>query len=135
MIIMKKVMLTMAGMLFMGVVAIQAQSQDTTIAPQQQQQRDTTVAPPQSQDPQQQQQQPEKQEGSYQLRDMTAVQASEVPAALRETLQGGSNYKGWEDPTTKIYRSRNSDLFVVQIMDGTETKTYRFDRNGKPIEE
>ena len=128
---MKKVMLTMAGMLFIGIAAIQAQSQDTTVAPQPQ--RDTTVAPPQTPTPEPQQ--PEKQEGSYQLRDMSVVQASEVPAALRETLQGGPDYKGWEDPTTKIYRSKNSDLFIVQIMDGTETKTFKFDRNGKPIEE
>jgi hypothetical protein len=128
MIIMKKIMLMMVGMLFIGIVAVQAQSQDTTITPQQQ--RDTTVAP---QTPEMQQ--PEQEEGSFQLRDMTTLQASEVPASLRETLQGGSEYKGWDDPTTKIYRSRNSDLFVVQIMDGTETKTFRFDRDGKPIEE
>jgi hypothetical protein len=127
MIIMKKGMLMMVGMLFIGIVAVQAQLQDTTVAPQ----RDTTMTPTQTPDPQQ----PEQQEGSYQLRDMTAVQTSEIPAALRETLQGGTDYKGWDDPTTKIYRSRNSDLFVVQIMDGTETKTFRFDRDGKPIEE
>lgn len=69
------------------------------------------------------------------LRDMTALQASEIPATLRETLQGNSQYRGWDDPTTKIYRNRTSDLFVVQIMDGTQTKSYRFDRNGKPIEQ
>ena len=120
----------MVGMLFIGIVAVQAQSQDTTVI----QQRDTTVLPPET--PQPQPQQPEKQqEGSYQLRDMTALQASEIPATLRESLQGNDKFKGWDDPTTKIYRNKTSDLFVVQIMDGTETKTYRFDRNGKPIEE
>ena len=128
---MKKVMLTMAGMLFMGIVAVQAQSQDTTIAPTPQ--RDTTVAPPEQ--PQPEPQQPEKREGSYMLRDMTALSASEIPAPLRETLQAGPEYKGWDDPTTKIYRNQTSDLFVVQIMDGTQTKSYRFDKNGKPIEE
>lgn len=121
---MKKVMLTLAGMLFIGIVALQAQSQDTTVLPRQ----DTTVAP--TPEPEQ----PEQQEGSYMLRDMTALQASEIPSTLRETLQGDSQYKGWDDPTTKIYRNRTSDLFVVQIMDGTETKTHRFDRNGKPID-
>lgn len=126
---MKKVMMTMAGMLFIGVVAVQAQSQDTTVLPRQ----DTTVLPEPA--PQPEPQQPERKEGSYMLRDMTALQASEVPAALRETLTTGSDYKGWDDPTTKIYRNKTSDLFVVQIMDGTQTKTYRFDKNGKPIEE
>src|SRR5690349_8334588 len=129
MIIMKKGMLMMVGMLFIGIVAVQAQSQDTTALPK----SDTTVAPPET--PMPQQQQPEKKEGSYQLRDMTVLQASEIPAVLRETLQGNSKYKGWEDPTTKVYRNKTSDIFVVQIMDGTETHEYRFDRNGKPIEE
>ena len=129
---MKKVILTMVGMLFMGIVAVQAQSQDTTIAPQQ---RDTTVAPTQTPEPQEQEQQPEKQEGSYQLRDMTVLQLSEVPSALRETLQGNDEYKGWDDPTTKIYTNKTNDEFVVQIMDGTETKSFRFDKNGKPIED
>ena len=129
---MKKVMLMMVGMLFIGIIAVQAQSQDTTIAPQQ---RDTTVAPTQTPEPQEQDQQPEKQEGSYQLRDMTVLQLSEVPSALRETLQGSTEYKGWDDPTTKIYTNKTNDEFVVQIMDGTETKSFRFDKNGKPIED
>ena len=126
---MKKVMLTMAGMLFIGVVAVQAQSQDTTVLPRQ----DTTVVPEPAPTPEPQPE-PEKQEGSYMLRDMTALQASEIPSTLRETLTANSQYKGWDDPTTKIYRNKTSDLFVVQIMDGTETKSYRFDKNGKPIE-
>jgi len=130
---MKKVMLTMAGMFFAGIIAVHAQSQDTTVAPQK---RDTTVAPTQTTpEPQEQQQQPEKQEGSYQLRDMTVLQLSEVPSSLRETLLGNTEYKGWEDPTTKIYTNKTNDEFVVQIMDGTETKSFRFDKNGKRIED
>jgi hypothetical protein len=125
---MKKVMLTIAGMLFIGVVALQAQSQDTTVLPR----RDTTVTP---ELPQQPPAEPEQEEGSQMLRDMTTLSASEIPAALRETLQAGPEYKGWDDPTTKIYRNKTGDQFVVQIMDGTETKSYKFDRNGKPIEE
>jgi hypothetical protein len=132
MIIMKKVMLMMVGMLFIGIIAVQAQSQDTTVAPQQ---RDTTVTPPQTTPEEQDQQQPEKQEGSYQLRDMTVLQLSEIPSALRETLQGNTEYKGWDDPTTKIYTNKTNDEFVVQIMDGTETKTFRFDKNGKKVED
>jgi hypothetical protein len=130
MIVMKKVMMTIAGMLFIGVVAVQAQSQDTTTLPRQ----DTTVVPEPAPTTPETQPEQEKQEGSYMLRDMTALQASEIPATLRESLQSNSQYKGWDDPTTKIYRNKTSDLYVVQIMDGTETKSYRFDRNGKPIE-
>ena len=119
----------MAGMLFAGTIAVQAQSQDTTVAPIQ---RDTTVTPTPTPE---EEQQPEQKEGSYQLRDMTALQLSEIPSALRETLQGDTKYKGWDDPTTKIYTNKTKDEFAVQIMDGTETKTYRFDKNGKPIDD
>jgi hypothetical protein len=66
---------------------------------------------------------------------MTVLQLSEIPSALRESLQGNSEYKGWDDPTTKIYTNNTKDEYVVQIMDGTETKTFRFDKDGKPIED
>ncbi len=70
--------------------------------------------------------------GSIKLKDMTALKSTEIPASLRETLQG-AQYKGWDASTSKIYRNQTSDLYVVQITDGTMTKTYRFDKQGKPI--
>lgn len=115
---MKKVMLTVAGMLFVSVLAVQAQ-QDTTVVPQ----RDTTVQPAP---------QPQPEEGSTFLRDMTKVQATEIPAPLRQTLQA-PEYKGWDASTSTIYTSKSKDLYIVEIFDGTMTKTYRFDKNGKPM--
>lgn len=116
---MKKIMLTLAGLLFVSILAVQAQ-QDTTVLPQQ----DTSM--------QQQQPEPQQQEGSTFLRDMTKVQATEIPAPLRQTLQG-PEYKGWDASTSTIYKSKNDDLYIVEIFDGTMTKTYRFDKNGKPL--
>jgi hypothetical protein len=115
---MKKLMMIAASMLIGGVVAVQAQ--DTTSFKKQ----DSTSmqqTPTQTQQP-----------GSIQLRDMTALKSTEIPASLRETLQA-PQYKGWDDASSKIYRNQTSDLYVVQIQDGTMTKTYRFDKNGKPI--
>jgi hypothetical protein len=114
---MKKIMMIAAGALFMGTVAVQAQ--DTTSFKRSD---STSLQQPATQ------QQP----GSTQLRDMTALKSTEIPASLRETLQG-TQYKGWDASTTKIYRNQTSDLYVVQIQDGTMTKTYRFDKEGKPI--
>jgi hypothetical protein len=112
---MKKLVMIAAGMLFMGVVAVQAQ--DTTSYKK----SDSTGL-----------QQPTQRPGSVQLRDMTSLKSTEIPAALRETLQA-PQYKGWDAATSKIYRNQTSDLYVVQIQDGTMTKTYRFDKEGKPI--
>jgi hypothetical protein len=118
---MKKVMLTVAGLLFVSVLAVQAQ-EDTTVL-----QRDTTVQPQT-----QPQTEPQQEEGSTFLRDMAKVQATEIPAPLRQTLQA-PEYKGWDASTSTIYRSQNSDLYIVEIFDGTMTKTYRFDKNGKAL--
>jgi hypothetical protein len=115
---MKKVIMIVAGALFVSVVAVQAQ--DTTSFKR----TDSTNVS--------QEQQPTQQPGSIQLRDMTVLQSTEVPATLRETLQA-DQYKGWDEATSKIYRNQTSDLYVVQIQDGTMTKTYRFDKDGKPI--
>lgn len=99
--------------------AFAAQAQDTTSFKRQ----DSSSV---SQQPTQQPQQ------SIKLKDMTVLKSTEVPASLRETLQA-PQYKGWDAATSKIYRNQTSDLYVVQIQDGTMTKTYRFDKDGKPI--
>lgn len=116
---MKKLIMIAAGALFMGTVAVQAQ--------------DSTSL--KKSDPILEEQQPtqaDQQPGSTKLKDMTALKSTEIPATLRETLQAPT-YKGWDASTTKIYRNQTSDLYVVQIQDGTMTKTYRFDKEGKPI--
>lgn len=111
-------MMIAAGALFVGTVAVQAQ--DTTSYKRQ----DSTSL--------QQEQPTQQQPGSVQLKDMTSLKSTEIPAALRETLQA-PQYKGWDASTSKIYRNQTSDLYVVQIQDGTMTKSYRFDKDGKPI--
>lgn len=112
---MKNIMIIASAMLLGGAVAVQAQ--DTTSFKKQ----DSTNV-----------QQPSSQQPSTQLKDMTVLKSTEIPANLRETLQA-PQYSGWDSSTSKIYRNQTSDLYVVQIQDGTMTKTYRFDKNGKPI--
>jgi len=112
---MKKIIVIASAMLLGGIVAVQAQ--DTTSFKKQ----DSTSI-----------QQSPTQQPSTQLKDMTSLKSTEIPASLRETLQA-PQYKGWDETTSKIYRNQTSDLYVVQIQDGTMTKTYRFDKNGKPI--
>ena len=65
-------------------------------------------------------------------KDMIIIPASEIPASLRGTLQG-SQYKGWENGT--IYRNQSSDMFMVEMRDGNQTKIYRFDQNGKAVKD
>lgn len=64
--------------------------------------------------------------------DMIRVKAADVPAAVQQALKG-TEYKGWEN--TNLFRSKSGDLYLIEMKDGDMTKTYRFDRRGKPIKE
>jgi hypothetical protein len=111
---MKKLMLTIASMLFVSVLAVNAQvSSDTTST-------STNAGQPTMSDDQ-----------SNYTRDMEAIQSSEVPASLRSTLQG-SEYSGWEEG--KVYRNSTTNEYLIVIGD-EDAKVYRFDANGTRIED
>lgn len=120
---MRKIMMTIAGALLLGVTAVNAQT-DTT-------QRQRTNQPPGevNQLPQSQQQQ---QQSMYRTQDRVTVPADQVPSSLRQTLQG-SQYKGWE--TVPLYQDRVSQEYYFELPDanGTTRRMHRFDRNGKAI--
>jgi len=65
-------------------------------------------------------------------KDMTQIQAADVPTGLRSTLDR-PQFKGWE--TGGVYSNADKSVFIVEIKDEVEgrLKAYRFDANGKPI--
>lgn len=65
------------------------------------------------------------------LRDMVKISEDEIPNAMVNALKG-DDYKG-ESKT--FYRSKNGDSYLVEIRDGNTTHSYRFDKQGKPINE
>jgi hypothetical protein len=62
--------------------------------------------------------------------DKVMITTSEVPVSLRATLSD-KQYEGWEKST--IYRNRSTNEYLVEIRDGSDVKTYYFDKNGKAI--
>lgn len=125
---MKKLMLTAAGLL-VGIAVVFAQTPTYDTARRQPaqnvkpaQKEPTTVQPSRSQSAQ---------ESNYQ-RDMTKIQSNEVPASLRSTLQG-AEYKGWENGT--FYRNKSNDGYLLEVNDGSNVKTYRFDKAGKRLQQ
>lgn len=122
---MKKVMMTIAGMLFISLAAVNAQTDTTQRTPTQP--SSPTVEPGQQPDQQQQQQQRQ-----YRAADRVTVPSDQVPASLRETLQS-PQYKGWEN--VPLYQDKTTQEYYFQMPDqnGTTKKLYRFDRNGKAI--
>jgi hypothetical protein len=63
------------------------------------------------------------------LRDMVKISESEIPESMLNALKG-EDYKG-ESKT--FYRSKNGEDYAVEIKDGNITQTYRFNKQGKPI--
>ncbi len=62
--------------------------------------------------------------------DMVKIKSTDLPDAVKHTLDA-PQYSGWE--TAPLYRSKNNDLYTVELKSGTETKTFRFAADGKPI--
>lgn len=63
-------------------------------------------------------------------KDMVKITAKELPQSVQDALSS-SSYTGWE--SGEVYRSENSDKFVIKTGDATMPKFYYFDANGKPI--
>ena len=109
---MKKVLLIVAGVLFAAAATF---AQDSTST--------------QSQQPQQTQS-PEQQPSTDYTKDMVKISATDLPDAVKQTL-AAPQYQGWEEST--IYRSKNNDMYIIQMGSGTEAKNFRFGADGKPI--
>lgn len=114
---MKKVILIIAGALCLGAAAVQAQD------PTQQPTKDTTSIQPST--PQA--------EPAYR-KDMVKIQATEVPDALKTSLER-PQFKGWENG--EVFTNTDKTVFIVEIKDEVENriKVYRFDAEGKPIKD
>src|SRR5690242_11563376 len=107
---MKKIILIIAGAFCLSAFVLQAQAQDGP-------KKDTVSAQPSQ---------------SYR-EDMVQITADDLPEAVKSTLQG-AEYKGWE--TSNIYRNSTGEIFTVEITtDDRQVKKYRFDANGRPIED
>ncbi len=130
-IIMKKIKVILAGALFIGAATVYAQdtarvsgTQDKTGAAKQDQSGPGVGAQNQDVNPS---------PSEDYRKNMSVMQAADVPSSLRATLQG-EQYKGWESNST-IYRSKNNDSYIVEIREGTGTRIHRFDQNGKPVKD
>lgn len=65
------------------------------------------------------------------LRDMIRITPKDIPPSMENALKG-DDYSG-ESKT--FYRSKSGDSYLVEIRDGNITHTYRFDAEGKPVNE
>lgn len=124
---MKKLMF--ASLALLGSVAL-ANAQQA--APQESNQATEAVAPAPTQDPaaapaptQDQSPAPAAAESQD---DKTKIKSEELPEAVKKSLEG-QEYRGWL--IDAAYHVKSSDSYEVQLKNGAETKTVRFNKDGK----
>lgn len=63
--------------------------------------------------------------------DKIKIEAAELPAPVRRTLESGADYRGWQKGSA--YKSKDGSMFILQMTEADTTRTYRFNKQGKLI--
>lgn len=121
---MKKLMLLGAALLLAS--AITYAQVDTTITPQSNTPQQST---PQVTPQQESQNANDPSQPQIDTKKMVLLQASEIPASLKRTLQA-PEYEGWEEGT--LYKNKSNNHYMLQIQNGGKMRTYYFASDGKP---
>ncbi len=59
------------------------------------------------------------------------ITADELPAAVKTTLES-EDYKGWT--IGQAYHHKTADLYEVELKNGAESKTFKFNKDGKKVD-
>lgn len=65
--------------------------------------------------------------------DYQRITAKQLPPGVRQTLESSPEYEGWERAT--IHKNKSGNLYIIDITKADTTKTYRFDKLGRPVKE
>jgi hypothetical protein len=60
--------------------------------------------------------------------DKTKIKSEELPEAVKKSLEG-QEYRGWL--IDAAYHVKSTDSYEVQLKNGAETKTVKFNKDGK----
>jgi hypothetical protein len=147
---MKKLITMITGMLFVSVMAVQAQSRDTVRHKNKDQNRaehkydrdknkTTSGTQGRGYDKDKTNSRSTQGQANANMRDRKKVMVKDVPASLRQTLQG-PEYKGWDANTSTIYTDRDGG-YTVEIRNGNgngngngNAKVYHFDKDGNRVD-
>jgi hypothetical protein len=65
--------------------------------------------------------------------DQVRIMSQDIPAPVRQSLESNPQYDGWQKAT--IYKNRASSIYTIEFKDADKTRSYRFDKTGKPVVE
>jgi hypothetical protein len=77
---------------------------------------------------------PEAQPSTEMKDDMQPIAASELPAAIRTSLEG-QDYSGWTVANTYKKEKEGKTMYIVELKNGAETKKVKFDAEGNKLKE
>jgi hypothetical protein len=60
----------------------------------------------------------------------TEIKYDELPQTVKTTLSGDA-YKGWE--VLKVWHNETKEQYELEVKNATETKTLKFDKDGKEV--
>ncbi len=63
--------------------------------------------------------------------DKTKIKSEELPEAIKKTLEA-QEYRGWL--IDAAYHVKSTDSYEVELKNGAEAKTVKFDKDGKKVE-
>lgn len=67
------------------------------------------------------------------IRDEVIITPQQLPPAVKQTLESGTLYDGWEK--SKLYKNKSGSVFIIEITKGDTTRTFHFDKLGRPVKE
>lgn len=67
---------------------------------------------------------------AWKTEDRVMITTNDLPSSLLITL-GDPMYRGWEN--SSVYRNRSTNEYMIEIRDGSDTRTYYFDKDGKAV--
>jgi hypothetical protein len=123
---MKRIILTLAVTLLIGITAVNAQTDETGTRTQKSQRKTTQTKPSKQQDAKDADARTQWQ-SDYQQK----IGKSGLPSSVIETLNS-VEYTGWENAS--IYRNKSNNEYMLVISDGERPKTLYFDQEGKAMQ-
>lgn len=66
-----------------------------------------------------------------QKEDRVSVKQEDLPSAMMDLMDRDDKYSGWRSGT--FFFEKNTDQFLIHIIQDNATETFRFDREGNPL--
>ena len=127
---MKKILLTVAGSMFIALAAVHAQERSDTTKTDQPSSEYRTESGTQGETTTVEGKSGTQGQMNWREEDREVVSREDLPDVMITTLEG-DQYAGWEAST--IYRNRTSNDYMLVIDDNGEVKTYYFDKDGRAV--